>query len=247
MALMAQPGNDRDSLPVTVNPNLDNPYVLASLIDHTLLKPEATETDIARVCEEAREHGFATVCVNPYWVPFCASNLSGSGVKVCAVIGFPLGANAHEVKRAELDAALRDGALEVDMVQNVGALRSGKMAAVDREIQDLAETAHRHNAILKVIIETCLLTEEEIAWSCRIAARAGADFVKTSTGFSSAGASAANVRLMRKTVGGNIGVKASGGIRTLADLIGMVEAGANRIGASSGVKILAELAGKHAA
>lgn len=227
--------------PVSFKLNLEDAQNLASLIDHTLLKPEATESGIARLCEEARDWSFATVCVNPYWVPFCASHLAGSTVKVCTVVGFPLGANAPEIKRAELDLALRQGALELDMVQNVGALRSNQIAAVDREIQDLAEAAHRAGARLKVILETSLLTEDQIVWACRIAVRAGADFVKTSTGFSSAGATAANVRLMRETVGNSIGVKASGGIRDLTSVREMVDAGANRIGTSSGVSILREL------
>lgn len=226
---------------MSFNLNPEYPEVLASLIDHTLLKPEATEADITRLCEEAERCRFAAVCVNPCWVPLCASTLSGSVVRVCTVIGFPLGANAHEIKRAELDLAIRQGAVELDMVQNVGALRSGQIAAVDREIQDLAETAHRYGALLKVILETSLLTEEQIVWSCRIAARAGADFVKTSTGFSSAGASAPHIRLMRQTVGDSMGVKASGGVRTLSALREMVAAGANRIGTSSGVSILSEL------
>lgn len=220
---------------------------LAAVIDHTLLKPEATQVDIERVCREALQHTFASVCINPYWVPHAASLLHASPIRVCTVIGFPLGANQAEVKLAEASIALAHGARELDMVQNVGALRSGDFDLVEREIAELAELAHRSGAILKVILETCLLDREQKVHACRLAAAAKADFVKTSTGFSTAGATVDEVRLMRATVGPSVGVKASGGIRTLASLEAMLAAGATRIGASAGVEILQELAGAPAA
>ncbi len=214
---------------------------IAALIDHTLLKPEAAERDIAALCREAREFGFASVCINPYWVGFAADQLSGSSVRVCTVIGFPLGANVTSTKIAEAETALAAGARELDMVQNVGALRSGSLDMVQNEIATIAALAHSSGALLKVILETCLLTEKEKLTSCRLASEANADFVKTSTGFSTAGASVADVQLMRRAVGQSIGVKASGGVRTLQALRQMVAAGANRIGTSSGVNILHEL------
>lgn len=215
---------------------------IAALIDHTLLKPEATRGDIERLCAEAREWSFASVCVNPYWVPLCGELLDGGGSPaVCTVVGFPLGANATEVKRIEAETALRAGARELDMVQNVGALRSGDERTVASEIALLATVAHDGGAILKVILETCLLTDEQIVTASRLAAEAGADFVKTSTGFSTAGATVAHVRAMRAAVGPVIGVKASGGVRTLSALREMVKAGATRIGTSSGVAILREV------
>jgi deoxyribose-phosphate aldolase len=226
---------------VSPNFNLEDSSTVARLIDHTLLKPEAAEADVRRLCSEALQWNFASVCVNPYWAPLCSSLLTGSPVRVCTVIGFPLGANAPMIKLAEAELALQSGAQELDMVQNVGALRSGHMAAVEKEIEDLAKRVHFAGAILKVILETCLLSEEEIVWSCRIAARAGADFVKTSTGFSTGGATAAHVRMMRGTVGPGMGVKASGGVRTLTALREMITAGATRIGTSSGVGIVREL------
>lgn len=218
--------------------NLDTPQAVASLIDHTLLKPEATENDIARLCEEAREFGFASVCVNPYWAHFAAGALAGAKSRVCTVIGFPLGANEKRTKLAEAELALARGAAELDMVQNIGALRSGQLEAVRDEIAAVAQLAHSRKAIVKVIIETCLLTDEEKIIACRIAVEAGADFVKTSTGFAASGAAVEDVRLMRQTVGNAAGVKASGGIRSYDDLRRMVEAGATRIGASSGVAII---------
>lgn len=214
---------------------------IAALIDHTLLKPEATRSDVERLCAEARQWGFASVCVNPFWVPVCVAELEGSAVPVCTVIGFPLGVNATEVKRIEAETALRAGARELDMVQNVGALRSGLERVVAEEIAALAATAHEGGAILKVILETCLLTNEQVVRSSELAVQAGADFVKTSTGFSMSGATAAHIRAMRQAVGPSMGVKASGGVRTLAALREMVEAGATRIGTSSGVSILKEL------
>ncbi len=225
---------------MTVIDNLDNPKTIASLIDHTLLKPEAERAAVARVCEEAREWGFASVCINPCWVRLAAETLRDSPVRVGTVIGFPLGANDTRTKVAEADKALSDGAHELDMVQNIGALRSKDVHRVRKEIADLAHLAHSRGAIIKVILETCLLTNHEKMTACTLAAEAQADFVKTSTGFSTAGATLADVRLMRQTVGDSIGVKASGGIRTLEALRLMVAAGASRIGTSSGVSIVGE-------
>lgn len=216
--------------------------MIQSLIDHTILKPVATRNDVLRLCAEAREHGFFSVCINPYWVGPAVNELSGSAVKVCTVAGFPLGATTPHIKNAEADEALRHGATEIDMVINVGALRQGDTATVLEEIAQLAHTCHRSNALLKVIIETALLTDDQKRLACELSVRAGADFVKTSTGFAAQGATPEDVALMRAMVGPNIGVKASGGIRTLADLRRMVDAGANRIGASSGVEIMRELA-----
>lgn len=211
---------------------------IASLIDHTLLKPEATDIDIRKLCAEARKYSFASVCVNPYWVPLVAAELKGSPVKVCTVVGFPLGATSTEAKRAETESALRVGAQEIDMVINVGALRSGDWDAVKNDIEAVAEASHRGGAIVKVILETALLDDKQKAVACTLAKLAGADFVKTSTGFSTAGATAHDVALMRLVVGPAMGVKASGGIRTLEDLRAMAAAGATRIGASASVKIV---------
>jgi deoxyribose-phosphate aldolase len=221
--------------------DLTNPQSLAALIDHTLLKPEATQHDIARVCEEARRFRFASVCINTYWVSFAAGALAGSGVRVCTVIGFPLGANELRTKVAEAELALREGAQELDMVQNIGALRSLDDRLVQKEIGELAVITHNKHGLLKVILETCLLTDQEKITACQLALESQADFVKTSTGFSTGGATIADVQLMRHTVGERMGVKASGGIRTLENLRAMVKAGANRIGASAGVAILREL------
>ncbi|MEJ5366918.1 MAG: deoxyribose-phosphate aldolase [Bryobacteraceae bacterium] len=211
---------------------------LARLIDHTILKPEATEADVRKVCREARGYGFASVCVNPFWVPLVARELKGSGVKVCTVVGFPLGATSTAAKVCEAELALRDGAEEIDMVMNVGALKSGDYAAVESDIRLVAETCHKHGALLKVILETALLEDAEKAIACALAKLAGADFVKTSTGFSKHGATVADVALMRRVVGESMGVKASGGIRTLEDLKAMTAAGATRIGASASVRIV---------
>jgi len=216
---------------------------IASLIDHTMLRPEATRADIVKLCGEARQHGFATVCINPYWVPLAASELAGSTVKVCTVAGFPLGATSTESKVAEAAAALRAGAREIDMVINVGALRSGDFDTVKLDIQAVTRVCHDAGAIVKVILETALLNEAQKATACGLAQAAGADFVKTSTGFGPAGATVQDIVLMRHTVGPNMGVKAAGGIRTLDDFRAMVAAGANRVGASSSVKIV-EAAGK---
>ena len=209
----------------------------AKLIDHTLLKPEATEQEIVRLAKEANEHGFASVCVNPQWVALAAKELKDSEVKVCTVIGFPLGASTTAVKVFETQDAISNGAEEIDMVINIGLLKSGNDEAVEADMKAVAMAAHG-KALLKVIIETCLLTEEEKVRACQLAVNAGADFVKTSTGFSTGGATVEDVTLMRKVVGPNLGVKASGGIRDKKDLESMELAGANRIGASSGVKIM---------
>lgn len=214
---------------------------IARLIDHTLLRPEGTRDDIRRLCGEARTYEFAAVCVNPCWVPLAASALAGSPVKVCTVAGFPLGATSTEAKVAETAAALRSGAREIDMVMNVGALRSGDPDTVRRDIQAVVRECHRADAIAKVILETALLDDGQKRAACFLAKTAGADFVKTSTGFGPSGATAHDVALLRETVGPRMGVKASGGIRTLEDLRAMVAAGANRIGASASVSIVQSL------
>jgi deoxyribose-phosphate aldolase len=211
---------------------------IAALIDHTILKPEATRADVVKVCREARQYSFASVCVNPYWVPLVRAELSGSKVKVCTVIGFPLGATSTEAKVAETAAAVRAGAQEIDMVINVGALRSGDHEAVKVDIQEVVKVSHAAGAIVKVILETALLDDNQKAVACTLCKLAGADFVKTSTGFGPSGATAHDVALMREVVGPEIGVKASGGIRTLADLKTMTAAGATRIGASASIKIV---------
>jgi len=218
------------------------PHNIAALIDHTLLKPEATRADIEKVCSEARQYGFASVCVNPFWVPAVEAELRGSPVKVCTVIGFPLGATSTEAKVAEAALALRAGAQELDMVINVGALRSSDEDLVKLDIRAVAEAAREAGAIVKVILETALLENDEKVTACVLAKEAGAEFVKTSTGFGPGGAKVEDVALMRRAVGPQMGVKASGGIRTLADLEAMVAAGATRIGASASVKIVAEAA-----
>jgi deoxyribose-phosphate aldolase len=215
----------------------------ASLIDHTLLKPEATDEDIKRLCDEAARYHFASVCVNPSWVKAAACNLRGSGVPVCTVIGFPLGATLPDVKAYEARRAIFDGAREVDMVLNIGALKSGDDCLVEHDIRSVVEVAHEAGVTCKVIIETALLTDEEKVRACLASKRAGADFVKTSTGFAKGGATVADVALMRRTVGSELGVKASGGVKGLEDARAMVEAGATRIGASVGVKIAQEAAG----
>ena len=217
------------------------PGFIARLIDHTILKAFATQADVARICDEALRYTFASVCVNPVHVAFVAEKLAGSPVKVCSVIGFPLGATTTAAKVAETQQALADGAHEIDMVIDIGALKDGRHATVQQDIAAVATAAHAEQAHLKVIIETCYLTDEEKATACRLAQAAGADFVKTSTGFGSGGATEADVSLMRGVVGQALGVKASGGVRSLADALAMVRAGANRIGASSGVAIMQEV------
>jgi deoxyribose-phosphate aldolase len=223
------------------------PAEIARLIDHTLLKPDATRDEIEKVCQEALAYGFASVCVNPWNVPQAAEILRGSEVKVCTVVGFPLGATLPEVKVFEAQRAIHHGAQEIDMVINIGALKSGQLGLVEGDIRGVVETSHAGGAICKVIIETCLLTHEEKIRAALAAKNAGADFVKTSTGFSTAGATPEDVRLIRETIGPGIGIKAAGGVRTLEDLRKMVEAGATRIGASAGVKIVEQArAGKSA-
>lgn len=212
----------------------------AKYIDHTLLKPDATDEDIDKLCSEAKEYNFASVCVNPCYVARCYELLRQTGVKVCTVIGFPLGANSTMIKVHEAREAVFDGASEIDMVINVSRLKCHDDDFVYREIKKIKDNL-REDIILKVIIETCLLNDEEKIRVCKLALKAGADFVKTSTGFSTGGATYEDVKLMRDTVGNEIGVKASGGIRTKEAFLKMIEAGANRIGTSSGVKIIQEL------
>lgn len=211
---------------------------IARLIDHTLLKPDATRDDIVRLCREAREYGFAAVCVNPYWVALAAAELAGSAVKVCTVAGFPLGATSTAIKSAEAADAIRAGAREIDMVINVGALRSGDFETVKLDIAQVARVCREAGAALKVILEAALLDDAQKAVACRLAKEAGAHFVKTSTGFGPGGATARDVALMRQVVGPDMGVKAAGGIRTYEDLKKMTEAGATRIGASASVRIV---------
>ncbi len=219
------------------------PAEIARLIDHTLLKPEAVESQIHTVCQEALTYGFASVCVNPTWIPLCVELLAGSDVNPCATIGFPLGAMTTASKAFEAADAIGLGATEVDMVINIGRLRDGAWEAVFQDIATVAEVAHGGGARLKVILETCLLTDEEKIAGSLLTKLAGADFVKTSTGFNKAGATLPDVRLMRATVGPDLGVKAAGGIHTAADVRRMVAAGATRIGASAGVQIMQSLAG----
>jgi deoxyribose-phosphate aldolase len=207
-------------------------------IDHTLLKPDATRDQIAQLCYEARKYEFASVCVNPTHVKLCAELLSGSPVKVCTVIGFPLGASSPDVKAFETETALRDGATEIDMVINIGALKARDFDLVAQDINGVVRMAHASGAIVKVIIETALLDEDEKVTACLLSKEAGADFVKTSTGFSGGGATVEDISLMRKVVGPEMGVKASGGVSSYQDAKDMVMAGATRIGASAGVKIV---------
>jgi deoxyribose-phosphate aldolase len=211
---------------------------IAALIDHTLLRADATAADIRKLCEEARRHGFATVCVNSYWVPFAAEQLKESAVKVSAVVGFPLGACATAVKQAETEWAIRAGAREIDMVINIGEMKAWNCEAVRRDMAAVVAAAHSQSAIVKAILETALLDDQQKTEACALAKQTGADFVKTSTGFGPGGATAADVALMRRAVGPETGVKASGGVRTLEDLENMVAAGATRIGTSSGVKMM---------
>jgi len=229
-------------------PQASNEFVsgqrLASMIDHTNLRPEATRDHIARLCREAREFGFAAVVVNPAYVELASSELTGSEVKVATVVGFPLGATLSSVKRFEASEALKLGAREIDMVLNIGALKSGQQELVRSDIQGVAGVTHEQGGLLKVILETVLLTDEEKKLACELSVQSGADFVKTSTGFLGGGATLADVKLMRGIVGPSIGVKASGGIRTVSEAKAMIEVGANRIGTSSGVKIIQEL-GRH--
>lgn len=209
---------------------------IASYIDHTVLAANAQEEKIAKLCEEAKQWHFASVCVNTCWTKFCAEKLKGTGVNVCVVVGFPLGAMCTKAKAFEAKCAVEEGATEVDMVINVGWLKDHKDNLVEADIRAVKQACGDKH--LKVIIETCLLTEEEKVRACQLSVKAGADFVKTSTGFSTAGAKAEDVALMRKTVGPNVGVKASGGIRTYEDAKKMIEAGANRLGCSAGIAIV---------
>jgi deoxyribose-phosphate aldolase len=215
---------------------------IARLIDHTLLKPEASRDDIRKLCDEAAHFGFASVCINPWNVPLAAEILRGTKVKICTVVGFPLGATLPQAKIYETEEAIKLGAQEIDMVINIGALKSGQDDVVESDIRGVVEASHRGGAICKVILETALLTKEEKISASTLAKRAGADFVKTSTGFSSAGATTEDVALMRSVVGPEIGVKAAGGVRTFEDLKKLVAAGATRIGASASVKIMEEAA-----
>ena len=209
---------------------------LAKMIDHTLLRADATQSEINQLTEEAKQYQFASVCVNPGWVSYAAKQLQGSGVDICTVIGFPLGASTSETKAFETTDAIAKGATEVDMVINIGALKDGDNELVKRDIAAVVDAA-RGKALTKVIIETCLLSEEEKIRACKLAVEAGADFVKTSTGFSTGGATKEDIALMRATVGPDIGVKASGGVRSSEDVLIMIGAGATRIGTSGGVAI----------
>ena len=213
------------------------PAEVARYIDHTLLKPEASREQVDKLCEEAVEYGFYSVCVNTTWTAYCARKLRGKGVKVCTVVGFPLGAMDSRAKSFETRNAIENGANEIDMVMNVGALKSGDLKTVEEDIRWVLR-ACRQNTILKVIIENALLTDEEKVLACQIAKRAGAHFVKTSTGFASSGATVEDIALMRRTVGMELGVKAAGGVRSYQDALAMIQAGASRIGASSSVAIV---------
>lgn len=211
---------------------------MARFIDHTLLKPDATREAVLRLCEEARRYRFAAVCVNPVWVALCAEALVDTDTAVCTVVGFPLGANRPETKAYEAELACHDGATELDMVMNVGALKGGELEVVAADMAAVVATAHAHGALVKVIIEAALLTDEEKVLACTLARAAGADYVKTSTGFGPGGATPHDVALMRQAVGDALGVKAAGGIRTYEDAVAMLQAGATRIGTSSGVAIV---------
>jgi deoxyribose-phosphate aldolase len=214
------------------------PAGVAALIDHTLLKPDAKRSDIEDLCREARQFKFATVCINPTWVALATHLLSGSGVDVCSVVGFPLGATTADVKGYETQRAIFDGAREIDMVINVGALKSGDLRIVERDIEAVVAPCRACGALSKVIIEAALLTDDEKVTACTLAKAAGADYVKTSTGFGPGGATAADVALMRRIVGADMGVKAAGGVRDLEGMKAMIAAGASRVGASAGVKIV---------
>jgi deoxyribose-phosphate aldolase len=238
VAMVARAGADRIGLDAATPPTSD---AIARLIDHTVLKPQATEADIVRACREALEYGFASVCVNPYYVPLVADMVRGSKVLTCTVVGFPLGANMPETKSAETARAVADGAQEIDMVINVGALKSARYDWVRHDAEQVVAAAHRGGAIVKVILETALLTDEEKIIACEICRDAGAAFVKTSTGFGPGGATTDDVALMRRVVGMRMGVKASGGIGSRKDAAAMIAAGATRIGASAGVRITREL------
>jgi deoxyribose-phosphate aldolase len=219
------------------------PGGVASMIDHTLLKPDATRREIEALCREAAEYRFASVCINPTWVALCARLLQSTGVKVCSVVGFPLGATTSDAKHYETRRAIFDGAREIDMVINIGALKSGELRVVERDIEAVTAPCREAEALSKVIIEAALLTDDEKITACTLAKAAGADYVKTSTGFGPGGATAADVALMRRAVGEEMGVKAAGGVRDLESLKAMVAAGATRVGASAGVRIVQESRG----
>ena len=238
MSHFALAGVDRFGL--RADPNV-YPHGVASLIDHTLLKPEASQADIERLCAEARQYGFATVCVNPTWVQYCAYALRGATARVCTVVGFPLGATLPEVKALETKRVIENGASEVDMVLNIGALKSNLYSLVHDDIEAVTSVCRRMGAISKVIIETALLTDEEKVKAAVLVRTGDADFIKTSTGFASGGATVADVALLRRVVGPDMGVKAAGGVRDLKSAKAMIDAGADRIGASVGVKIVREL------
>jgi len=223
------------------------PAGVAAMIDHTLLKPDATRPNIEELCREAAQFKFATVCVNPTWVAFASRLLAGSGVGVCSVVGFPLGATTADVKGYETQRAIFDGAREIDMVINVGALKSGDLRAVERDLEAVTSPCRSCGALSKVIIEAALLTDDEKITACTLAKAAGADYVKTSTGFASGGATAADVALMRRVVGAEMGVKAAGGVRDFEGMKAMIAAGATRVGASAGVKIVQQSRGEQPA
>jgi deoxyribose-phosphate aldolase len=222
------------------------PSTVASMIDHTLLRADASRQQIDELCREAREFHFATVCVNPAWVAVCAQRLGGSGVGVCSVVGFPLGATIADVKNYETRRVIFDGASEVDMVINVGALKSGDLRTVERDIQAVTDACRDCGVLSKIIIEAALLTDPEKVTACTLAKAAGADYVKTSTGFGPGGATATDVALMRQVVGAEMGVKAAGGVRDLESVQAMIAAGATRVGASAGVKIVQQAGGQTA-
>jgi len=230
-------GADRISAGVGVG-GAEFDKAIASMIDHTLLKPEATKQQIEQLCREAKQFGFASVCINPSYVKLCSQMLRDTSVKVCTVIGFPLGATSSEAKSFEAERAAQDGARELDMVINVGMLKSGEYDYVEKDIAAVVRTARRFGALVKVIIETGILTDEEKVKACVLAKNAGANFVKTSTGFAKGGATVGDIALMRKVVGTSLGVKASGGVRTHEDAKALIESGADRIGASASVMIV---------
>jgi len=240
-----RPVLDAGATRVGVHASGGAPVSVASMIDHTLLKPDATRAQIEELCREAAQFKFATVCVNPTWVATCARLLVGSGVGVCSVVGFPLGATTGDVKSYETRRAIFDGAREIDMVINIGALKSNDLRTVERDIEAVAVPCRDAGALSKVIIEAALLTDEEKITACTLAKAAGADYVKTSTGFGPGGATAADVALMRQVVGADMGVKAAGGVRDLEGLRAMIAAGASRVGASAGVKIVQQARGEY--
>jgi deoxyribose-phosphate aldolase len=234
---IVQSSADRTSANVELEQEAFN-HELARMIDHTLLKPEATQKEIEKLCEEAKHYGFASVCINPSNVKLCAKLLHNTQVKVCTVIGFPLGATSNAAKAFETEQAIKDGAREVDMVINIGMLKSGEYEYVEEDILSVVSVAHSFGVLAKVIIETGLLTDEEKVKACMLAKHAGANFVKTSTGFVKGGATVDDIALMRKTVGTKLGVKASGGVRSQKEALALIASGANRIGASASVKIV---------